>query len=134
MKKIFLILICLSLIYFSGCEKNYLEKENPNWDAIYQDAFSVKKNPTLWTQEWFELIRKSSAPDALMSTYASGESIRKAMIEAGWKLSNGPGFGKKRSSTRASLQGETDPEILQQLKFSPIPGIRDDNIEEMLRK
>lgn len=114
--------------------KNYIYESNPQWDAIYQDAFSLKKNPTLWTQEWFELLKKSSAPDALISTYASGESIRKAMIAAGWKLTKGPGFGKKRSSTRASLEGETHPEILQQLKFSPVPALRDDNIEEILRK
>src|SRR5690606_37910178 len=36
-----------------------------NWhdskfDAIYQDPFSPKKNPTLWTCEWFELLAQKS--------------------------------------------------------------------------
>jgi tRNA U34 5-methylaminomethyl-2-thiouridine-forming methyltransferase MnmC len=111
----------------------YCNYSNPKWDAIYQDAFSLKKNPTLWTQEWFELLKKFSAPDALMSTYASGDAIRKSMIAAGWILQKGPGFGKKRSSTRASLTGVTHPEILEQLAHSPVPALRDDNIKDYLR-
>jgi tRNA U34 5-methylaminomethyl-2-thiouridine-forming methyltransferase MnmC len=110
----------------------YCQYTHPQWDAIYQDAFSPKKNPTLWTQEWFELLKKYSAPDALMSTYSSGVSIQKSMIAAGWILQKGPGLGKKRSSTRASLKGVTNSGILEQLFFSPAPALRDDNIKDFL--
>jgi tRNA U34 5-methylaminomethyl-2-thiouridine-forming methyltransferase MnmC len=110
----------------------YSNYAKPKWDAIYQDAFSPKKNPTLWTQEWFELLKKYSAPDALMSTYSSGDAIRKAMLAAGWVLNKGPGFGKKRSSTRASLVGKSNEGILDQLKNSSIPALRDDNIKVFL--
>lgn len=111
----------------------YCQYAHPQWDAIYQDAFSPKKNPTLWTQEWFELLKKYSAPDTLMSTYSSSASIRKAMLAAGWVLQKGAGFGKKRSSTRASLIGVTNSAILEQLSLSPVPALRDDNIQEFLR-
>ena len=113
--------------------KNYIKENSPKWDAIYQDAFSLKKNPTLWTQEWFELLKKYSAPEALMSTYSSSASVQKAMLAAGWVLQKGAGFGKKRSSTRASLTGVTNSGILEQLSLSPALALRDDNIQELLR-
>jgi tRNA U34 5-methylaminomethyl-2-thiouridine-forming methyltransferase MnmC len=94
--------------------------------ALYQDAFSPKKNPTLWTVEWFETLKSLSAADVKMSTYSSSNSIRKSMLEAGWKLNAGERFGKKRTSTRASLQGESDQEILKSLSLSPILSLKDE--------
>lgn len=89
-------------------------------DAIYQDAFSPKKNPDLWTVEWFQLLKEFSNQQTLMGTYSSSVNIRKSMIEAGWKVFNGPAFGPKRSSTRASLVGDMDPELTTMLSKSPI--------------
>jgi tRNA U34 5-methylaminomethyl-2-thiouridine-forming methyltransferase MnmC len=99
-------------------------------DAIYQDAFSPKKNPTLWTVEWFELLKKYSDPDVRLSTYSSSDSIRKSMVEAGWKLQPGEKFGSKRSSTRATLSDVSDPKILLNLDRSPTPAFTDKNIEK----
>jgi tRNA U34 5-methylaminomethyl-2-thiouridine-forming methyltransferase MnmC len=112
----------------------YLQEYPQKWDAIYQDAFSPKKNPTLWTQEWFELLKRFSDDEVLLSTYSSSASIRKAMMEAGWKLQKGEGFGKKRSSTRALLSGTTSEGILHQITTANIPALRDDNIDEFLRR
>ncbi len=100
------------------------------WDAIYQDAFSPKKNPSLWTVEWFELLKKHSAQDVLMSTYSASSSIRKSMIAAGWKIHKGEKFGPKRTSTRASLTGETDFDISEHLARSPSPALTDANMEQ----
>lgn len=94
--------------------------------AIYQDAFSPKRNPWLWTREWFELLRSLASDDCLMSTYSSSSSIRKAMIAAGWNVHKGVSFGPKRSSTRASLQGPTDEEILETLSRSLAPLLTDE--------
>ena len=64
--------------------------------------------------------------------YGATEFIRKSMLAAGWILNKGPGFGKKRSSTRASLVGKSNEGILDQLKNSSVPALRDDNIKEFL--
>jgi tRNA U34 5-methylaminomethyl-2-thiouridine-forming methyltransferase MnmC len=112
----------------------YLSHHALIWNAIYQDAFSPKKNPALWTVEWFELLRQNSHPEVLLSTYSSSSSIRKSLIEAGWKLHPGEKFGPKRSSTRASLQGESAQEILLQLERSPVLALKDDNLLHMLTK
>lgn len=93
--------------------------------AIYQDAFSPKKNPTLWTVEWFRELGSVAAVDCLMSTYSASVSIRKAMLEAGWGLSAGEKFGPKKTSTRARWQAPSDLEILQLLARSPTPALKD---------
>lgn len=108
--------------------------KNLKWDAIYQDAFSPKKNPILWTTEWFEFLKSHSTPEVLLSTYSASSSIRKSLVEAGWILQKGEKFGPKRTSTRASLLGISDPEILLHLERSPTPALRDDNIDSFLSK
>ncbi len=109
----------------------YLRKNNVRWNAVYQDAFSPKKNPVLWTAEWFALLKEHAAPDVILSTYSASSSIRKSMVEAGWKLSAGEKFGPKRTSTRARLSGVTDSVILDALERSPVSAIYDSDLGEM---
>jgi tRNA U34 5-methylaminomethyl-2-thiouridine-forming methyltransferase MnmC len=113
---------------------DFLKKFKTKWSAIYQDAFSPKKNPVLWTKEWFELLKLHSTPEVLLSTYSASSSVRKSLLEAGWKLHKGEKFGPKRTSTRASLSGISDPDILLQLERSPVPALRDDNLDSFLTK
>lgn len=101
-------------------------KSAKRFDAIYQDAFSPKRNSSLWTTEWFALLASLSNRDCIMSTYSSSSSIRKAMIAAGWNVRKGVKFGKKRSSTRAYLQGESDEDILTHLERSPAITLTDE--------
>lgn len=103
---------------------------HPYFNAIYQDAFSPKRNSILWTYEWFLQLRKISLSDCIMSTYSSSSSIRKSMVKAGWKLNKGEKFGTKRSSTRARLFGNSDPEILAHLERSPAPTLMDENAKD----
>ncbi len=107
---------------------DYFHAQSLKVDAIYQDAFSPRRNPDLWTVEWFKDLKKISADHVKMSTYSASSSARKSMIEAGWIIQNGPKFGQKRSSTRASLQGESDPKILDHLGRSPVSAITDATI------
>lgn len=103
----------------------YLSTHPQRWNAIYQDAFSPKKNPTLWSVEWFELLKKFASPDVTMSTYSASTSIRKSMLEAGWQLHKGEKFGPKKTSTRATLNGLSDPDILLHLQRSPALALKD---------
>lgn len=106
----------------------YAKEKRPSWNAIYQDAFSPKRNPVLWTKEWFTLLRENSAPDVILSTYSASSSIRKSLVESGWKLSSGEKFGPKRTSTRARLSGETEPAILDSLSRSPVKALSDKDL------
>jgi tRNA U34 5-methylaminomethyl-2-thiouridine-forming methyltransferase MnmC len=97
----------------------------PKFTAIFQDAFSPKRNPMLWTVEWFNDLRIMSDPDVFMSTYSASESVRKSMIKANWKLKNQKGFGQKRTMTKARLLGVTDESISADLARSPTLELRD---------
>ncbi len=99
-------------------------------NAIYQDAFSPKRNATLWTTEWFKDLHSLSAQDCIMSTYSSSSSIRKSMMAAGWKIKKGIKFGKKRSSTRAYMTGKSDTDIMEHLERSPAITLTDENAKD----
>ncbi len=77
-------------------EKN----RDKRFDYIFQDAFSPKKNPTLWEKEWFELLGSVSKGTTLI-TYSASHNVRKALAESGWKIENIKGYGQKRSATKA---------------------------------
>ncbi len=53
-------------------------------DIIYQDAFSPKKNPLLWTREYFDHLYAISSEDAVMTTYSIATPVRLGMHEAGF--------------------------------------------------
>ncbi|MBT4793489.1 MAG: hypothetical protein HON90_18090 [Halobacteriovoraceae bacterium] len=98
--------------------------------AIFQDAFSPKRNSILWTTQWFEDLKRLAHKNCIMSTYSASSSIRKSMISAGWKLYPGEQFGSKRSSTRARLTGSNDADIMDKLTRSPANELTDENYLE----
>jgi tRNA U34 5-methylaminomethyl-2-thiouridine-forming methyltransferase MnmC len=100
----------------------------PAFHAIYQDAFSPKKNPTLWTKEWFSLLGSMSLPGAYLSTYSASISIRKALMDVGWGISIGESFAQKRSSTRARWQMPSDAALIEQLQNHSILALCDADI------
>jgi tRNA U34 5-methylaminomethyl-2-thiouridine-forming methyltransferase MnmC len=104
---------------------NFLEKNPVEVHAIYQDAFSPRRNPALWTKEWFTLLKKYAHPEVILSTYSASTSIRKSLYETGWGVYAGEKFGPKRTSTRAALNRKTDAEILLQMERSPASALTD---------
>ena len=96
-----------------------------NIDAIYQDAFSPKRNPTLWTFEWFKELYKIAHDDTILSTYSSTKAVWKALIAASWGVEYVSGFHLKKWSTRAYPHGKTSQEVIELLKRSPMEMLRD---------
>jgi len=56
------------------------------FDIIYQDAFSPKVNPMLWTREWFADIRALCSEDAVLTTYSTAATTRMGLHENGFEL------------------------------------------------
>lgn len=83
--------------------------------AIYQDAFSPHKSPTLWTKEWFIQLKEIADKDVILGTYSSSMPVRKALVESGWYIKKVSGFGQKRNSIRANLKDPTDPILIEHL-------------------
>jgi tRNA U34 5-methylaminomethyl-2-thiouridine-forming methyltransferase MnmC len=111
--------------------EKFLKKEKRHFHAIYQDAFSPKRNPSLWTTEWFGLLKAVSHPEVILSTYSASTSIRKSLLASGWGVHRGEKFGPKRTSTRATLLRKTDPEILIQMERSGACALTDQGILEL---
>ncbi len=55
-------------------------------DIVYQDAFSPKVNPLLWTREWFADLRALCRNDAVLTTYSTAAATRMALHENGFAL------------------------------------------------
>ena len=61
--------------------REFLRKTDLIFDIVYQDAFSPKKNPLLWTKEYFADLVKHLVPDAVITTYSSATPVRLGMVE-----------------------------------------------------
>lgn len=72
-------------------------------DIVYQDAFSPKQNPLLWTKEWFADIKALCCDDAILTTYSTAAAIRLGLYENGFLIFVHRAE-KMRYSTVASLQ------------------------------
>ncbi len=100
-------------------------------NAVYQDAFSPKKNPTLWTVEWFKDLKQHCATDVILSTYSSSSRIRKSLLAAEWIPEILPGFQGKKEGTLARITGEISATMAEHLMRSPVSALTD---KELLDK
>ncbi len=55
-------------------------------DIIYQDAFSPKQNPLLWTKEFFSDMVKHAKEDTVLTTYSTAASTRLGLYENGFYI------------------------------------------------
>ena len=58
------------------------------------------------------------------------QRIRKAMIKAGWKILNRAGFGDKKTSTIATLLGESNKDVLKKLAQTKAGPLCDEEIKK----
>ncbi len=62
-----------------GDAREYLKNCDEKFDIIYQDAFSPKNNPSLWSYEYFEDIKKVIKKDGILTTYSVASPVRYAL-------------------------------------------------------
>lgn len=87
-----------SIELYIGKAEEYVKSLKANSiDIVYQDAFSPKKNPTLWSEEFFADIYRSCAPRAMLTTYSSARSVKDNLQSAGFTIEKhiGEGFSKE---------------------------------------
>jgi tRNA U34 5-methylaminomethyl-2-thiouridine-forming methyltransferase MnmC len=70
-------------------------------DLVYFDAFAPAAQPELWSREAFEIIHTLMTKDGVMVTYCSKSIARKAMTDAGFRVTKIPGPPGKREIVRA---------------------------------
>ncbi|WP_457749867.1 tRNA (5-methylaminomethyl-2-thiouridine)(34)-methyltransferase MnmD [Sulfurimonas sp.] len=87
---------------FLGDAREYIQQFENRFDIVYQDAFSLASNPILWTQEYFNDIKKSMKSDAILTTYSIALKTRLALHVNGFHIYINKGKDY-RDATIASL-------------------------------
>jgi len=68
---------------------------------IYFDAFGARVQPELWTEDIFQKMFKALKNQGVLVTYSAKGSVRRAMINVGFKVERLPGPPGKREMLRA---------------------------------
>ncbi len=71
------------------------------FDVVFLDPFSPKRNPELWTKEFFQDIYKLMKPGAQLATYSCARSVRDNLKAAGFEVRDGPSVKRRGPSTIA---------------------------------
>ncbi len=74
-------------------------------DCWFLDGFSPRKNPSMWTDQLFDLVASHSNDATTLSTFTAASSVRKGLERAGFEVNKLPGFGAKREMITARLKG-----------------------------
>ena len=71
------------------------------FDIVFLDPFSPRKNPELWSEEFFKEIYSRMKKGAKLATYSCARKIRENLKTAGFKVIDGPNVGRRGPSTNA---------------------------------
>ena len=86
-----------------GNAEERIKKLIGKFDAVFLDPFSPKKNPELWTEDFFSEIKKRLNKDAILATYSCARVVRDNLKAAGFTVKDGPVVGRRAPSTLAFL-------------------------------
>ena len=73
-------------VYLGDARKYIKQFPCDMFDIIYQDAFSPKSNPILWTKEYFKDLSNIIKKDGIITTYSVAFKTRLAMYENGFNV------------------------------------------------
>lgn len=71
------------------------------FDLIYFDAFGIRVQPELWTEEIFSLMYAALKPQGILVTYAANGNARRALQAVGFIVERIPGPPGKKEMMRA---------------------------------
>ncbi len=86
-----------------GDARDSIKTINEKFHAVFLDPFSPKKCPELWTKEFFSDIKNVMKPGSILATYSCATHVRDKLRELGFKVKDGPIFGRKSASTVAKI-------------------------------
>ena len=93
-------------------------------DAWFLDGFAPAKNPQMWSDALFTVIRQLSRAGTTAATFSAAGIVKQGLKFAGFTIQKVPGFGRKREMVKAHMELEPaiDQQELQQARsYSPYP-------------
>jgi len=85
----------------NSCTLQEVVLPDSHYHVVYHDAFAPQYQPEMWTLEVFEKLYAAMLPGAVLTTYCTKGSVKRAMKAAGFVLSHPEGPPGKREMTVA---------------------------------
>ncbi len=67
--------------FFFGDARKTILKTNNQYDAVFLDAFSSQKDPTLWTIDFLSLVKSKMNFNSVLLSYSKSTPYRSALLE-----------------------------------------------------
>lgn len=114
----------INITVYLGDAREYVRNTDVKFDIVYQDAFSPKSNPLLWTSEYFKDIAALMKDDAILTTYSTALSTRIALYENGLNvyLHRGEGFRNATLASKSMLEEYESVDVEHKMKCNPTVG------------
>ena len=80
---------------------NYLSQNPVNFDLLFYDAFSPRRQPTLWETTIFLALKQHCSSSAVLVSYCAQSRFKKTLKSLDFKVSAVQGPPGKREMTRA---------------------------------
>jgi tRNA U34 5-methylaminomethyl-2-thiouridine-forming methyltransferase MnmC len=106
---------------FIGDAREYVREFKNRFDIVYQDAFSPKANPMLWTREYFADIKNAMKSDGVLTTYSISLATRLALHENGFQiyLNKGEGYRDATIAAFRDLEGFESVDMQHKIACNP---------------
>ncbi|MSR86347.1 hypothetical protein EXS74_03045 [Candidatus Woesearchaeota archaeon] len=89
------------LTLIMGPAQETIKTLQEQFDIVFLDPFSPRKNPELWTKEFFQDIFQRMKPGAKLATYSCARAIRENLRAVGFIVKDGPSVKRRGPSTNA---------------------------------
>lgn len=93
-------------------------------DAWFLDGFAPAKNPQMWSDALFDVIRLLSNQGTTAATFSAAAIVKSGLKRAGFAIQKVAGFGRKREMTKALMEQTPGPVAIdtsQYRSYSPYP-------------
>lgn len=87
-----------------GDARETIKQVTEKVDTVFFDPFSPKVCPELWTKQFFQDVKNTMKPGAILTTYSCARIVRDNMKAVGFTVEDGPVLGRRGPATIASLK------------------------------
>lgn len=91
------------------------------FDVVYQDAFSLKCNPALWTREYFAELARLTHERSIITSYSTALPVRLALLENGFNvyLNTAQAMRDATVASRAELPCYAKVDMAHKIRCNP---------------
>jgi len=79
---------------------------NGYYDVVFHDGFSPANDPVLYSVEFLSLLKRKLNSKGIILSYSSSIPFRRALVDAGFYIGEGPAVGRKRGITIGAVNSD----------------------------